>query len=140
LIVTVREDLNLHFGDLTSVSLHFSCDLGLIENILAVHLTTDGVDLSNLRHDFLKAGINFSELLHALLLVHFLLDHHIVLFLLTSLLIFEGSLLVLHAFLEIVTLFFHISTTCVNPLFHKLLLLSKFLLHTCLQVSKFLGL
>jgi hypothetical protein len=87
LVVAVREDLNLHFRDLATVGLDLSSNLGLVEHILTEDFTADGVHLSNLGYDFLKAGVDFFELLHALLLVHFLLDHHVVLFLLASLLV-----------------------------------------------------
>lgn len=87
LVVAVREDLNLHFRDLATVGLDLSSNLGLVENVLTEDFTADGVHLSNLGYDFLKAGVDLFELLHALLLIHLLLDHHVVLFLLASLLI-----------------------------------------------------
>lgn len=129
LVVAVREHLDLHLRDLATVSLHLGGNFRLVEYVFTVNFTADGVNLSDFRHDVLKTGVDLLELLHALLLVHLLFDHHVVLFLLASLLVIQSSLLVLHTLLESFAFFLHICTTSRDSLLHQFLLGRTFLFH-----------
>jgi len=118
LVVTVRKYLNLYSRDFTTVSFDFGDNSWLVENIFTEAFTTESVNFSNLRHDFLKTGVDFFELLHALLLIHLLFDHHIVFFLSSAFLIIELSLLVTHALFKGFTLCFMITCTSSDSLIH----------------------
>lgn len=92
--VGVHSDINL--GGLSSIGQNLGDDFRLIVHVLSVHLTADGVDLSDLGHELLESLVDLPELLDPLLIIE--LGLHLRLELLLSLATFLGksSLLVPH--------------------------------------------